>query len=119
MLRVSEELKQKLGRDPTPAEIAGPAELKAKTVEMLLALNVAEVRLDAPVGEGEDSQLIDRFLVDESTSRKSVDATILKEHVAAALCSPSARGTRGCCGCTTACRESPSTRSSRSGSCSA
>ena len=71
--------------DATPAEIAGPAELEVKTVEMLLALNVAEVRLDAPVGEGEDSQLIDRFLVDESNIEEAVDATILKEHVTLAL----------------------------------
>lgn len=85
VLRVSEGLKQKLGRDPTPEEIAGPAELTAKTVEMLLALNVAEVRLDAPVGEGEDSQLIDRFLVDESDVEEVVDANMLKEHVALAL----------------------------------
>ena len=85
VLRVSEGLKQQLGRDPTPEEIAGPAELTAKTVEMLLALNVAEVRLDAPVGEGEDSQLIDRFLVDESDVEEVVDANMLKEHVALAL----------------------------------
>ena len=52
---------------------------------MLLALNVAEVRLDAPVGEGEDSQLIDRFLVDESDVEEAVDASLLKEHVALAL----------------------------------
>ncbi len=81
VLRVSEDLKQKLDRDPTPGEIAGPAELQESTVEMLLALNVAEVRLDAPVGDSEDSQLIDRFLVDESDVEEAVDATILKEHV--------------------------------------
>jgi len=85
VLRVSERLKQELGRDPTPAEISGPAELTESTVEMLLALNVAEVRLDAPVGEGEDSQLIDRFLVDESNIEEAVDATLLKEHVTLAL----------------------------------
>jgi len=85
VLRVSEKMKQELGRDPTPEEISGPAELTAKTVEMLLALNVAEVRLDAPVGEGEDSQLIDRFLVDESDVEEVVDANMLKEHVALAL----------------------------------
>ena len=85
VLRVSEDLKQKLDRDPTPAEIAGPAELQESTVVMLLALNVAEVRLDAPVGDSEDSQLIDRFLVDESDVEEAVDATILKEHVTLAL----------------------------------
>jgi RNA polymerase primary sigma factor len=85
VLRVSEGLKQKLGRDPTPQEIAEPAELEPKTVEMLLSLNVAEVRLDAPVGEGDDSQLIDRFLVDESDVEEAVDASLLKEQVALAL----------------------------------
>lgn len=85
VLRVAERLKQELGRDPTPSEISGPAELTESTVEMLLALNVAEVRLDAPVGEGEDSQLIDRFLVDESDVEEAVDATLLKEHVTLAL----------------------------------
>jgi len=85
VLRVGERLKQELGRDPTPGEISGPAELTESTVEMLLALNVAEVRLDAPVGDGEDSQLIDRFLVDESDVEEAVDATLLREHVTLAL----------------------------------
>ncbi len=85
VLRVSEDLKQRLGRDPSPAEIAGPAELEASTVEMLLGLNVAEVRLDAPIGDGEDNQLIERFLVDDSDVEDSVDRALLKEHVALAL----------------------------------
>ena len=85
VLRVSEELKQRLGRDPTPIEIAGPAELEPSTVEMLLALNVAEVRLDAPVGESEDGQLMERFLVDESDVEEAVDRTLLKEHISVAL----------------------------------
>ncbi len=85
VLRVSEELKQSLGRDPSAGEIAGPAELDESTVEMLLALNVAEVRLDAPVGDGEDSQLMERFLVDESDVEEAVDRNLLKEHVALAL----------------------------------
>jgi RNA polymerase primary sigma factor len=85
VLRVSEGLKQELGRDPTSEEIAGPAELEVKTVEMLMALNVPEVRLDAPVGEGEDSQLIDRFLVAESDVEDAVDASLLEERIALAL----------------------------------
>jgi RNA polymerase primary sigma factor len=85
VLRVREDLTQSLGRDPSIAEIAGPAELGESTVEMLLGLNVAEVRLDAPVGEGDDNQLIERFLVDESNIEEAVDHTLLKEHVSAAL----------------------------------
>lgn len=85
VLRVREDLKQQLGRDPSAAEIAEPAELDESTVEMLLGLNVAEVRLDAPVGDGDDNKLIERFLVEESTVEESVDLALLKEHVSAAL----------------------------------
>jgi RNA polymerase primary sigma factor len=52
---------------------------------MLQSLNVAEVRLDAPVGAGEDNRLAARFLVDESNLEESVEAILLKEHVARAL----------------------------------
>jgi RNA polymerase primary sigma factor len=85
VLRVSEELKQKLDRDPLPAEIALQAELDPSTVEMLLALNVAEVRLDAPVGAGDDSHLLERFLVDDMDVEEAVEQRLLKEHVAVAL----------------------------------
>ncbi len=85
VLRSSEELKQKLARDPTTEEVAEASELDAATVEMLLTLSVADVRLDAPIGDGEDSQLLDRFLVDEADVEEGVDHRMLKEHVAIAL----------------------------------
>ncbi len=85
VLRVSEELKQTLGRDPTAPEIGLKAELKPTIVEMLLALNVAEVRLDAPIGEAEDSNLIERFLVDEDQVDVSVEHRILQDRIADAL----------------------------------
>ncbi len=73
VLRVSEELKQTLGRDPSAPEIALKAELKPAIVEMLLALNVSEVRLDAPIGEADDSNLI------------GVENRILQERIGVAL----------------------------------
>lgn len=85
VLRTSEELKQKLARDPTTEEVAEASELDAATVEMLLTLSAADVRLDAPIGDGEDSQLLDRFLVDEADVEEGVDHRMLKEHVAIAL----------------------------------
>jgi RNA polymerase primary sigma factor len=85
VLRVSEELKQTLGRDPKAPEIALKAELKPAIVEMLLSLNTAEVRLDAPIGEAEDSNLIERFLVDEDRVDVSVEHRILEERIAVAL----------------------------------
>jgi RNA polymerase primary sigma factor len=85
VVRVQEELRQELGRDPSTEEISELAALTPATVNMLQSLNVAEVRLDAPVGAGEDNRLADRFLVDESNLEESVEAILLKEHVARAL----------------------------------
>jgi len=85
VLRVSEELKQSLGRDPTPPEIAIKADLKPAIVQMLLSLNVTEVRLDAPIGEADDSNLIERFLVDEDRVDIGVEHRILQERIAVAL----------------------------------
>ncbi len=85
VVRVREELRQSLGRDPTTAEIAVEAALEPHTVDMLQAINVAEVRLDAPVGASDDNKLAERFLVDESSLEASVEAILLKQHVADAL----------------------------------
>ncbi len=85
VVRVREELRQSLGRDPTTAEIAVEAALEPDTVDMLQAINVAEVRLDAPVGASDDNKLAERFLVDESSLEASVEAILLRQHVADAL----------------------------------
>lgn len=85
IVRVREELRQRLGREPSTDEIATGAELDPDTVDMLLALNVTEVRLDAPVGMSDDNHLAERFLVDESGLEESVEATLLKQHIADAL----------------------------------
>jgi RNA polymerase primary sigma factor len=85
VIRVREELKQSLSRDPSADEIAEIAELEISTVEMLQALNVSEVRLDAPVGPSDDNQLVDRFLVDESSTEEGLEAKLLREQIAQAL----------------------------------
>lgn len=85
VIRVREDLKQSLSREPSSEEIAEIAELDTATVEMLQSLNVAEVRLDAPVGTGDDNQLVDRFLVDESSTEESLENKLLREQIARAL----------------------------------
>ena len=85
VVRTREELKQDLGRDPTAREIAGETGLEIEIVDMLQTLNLAETRLDAPVGESEDNQLVDRFLVDESSLSEEIESKILQEHIARAL----------------------------------
>ena len=85
MIRVKEELRQRLRRDPTVEEIAEEADLSVSTVEMLQKFNVSEVRLDAPVGEDEDTSLVDRFLVEEEHLEEELEEELLEEHVARAL----------------------------------
>lgn len=85
MVRTREGLRQSLGRDPGTEELADAADLEPETVEMLQALNAGEVRLDAPVGEGEDSELIERFFVEEPKVESELETRLLEEHVARAL----------------------------------
>jgi RNA polymerase primary sigma factor len=85
IVRVREGLRQTLGREPSIKEIGAEAQLEPATVDMLQSLNIAEVRLDAPVGISEDSQLADRFLIDETNLEESVEEVLLKEHIAEAL----------------------------------
>ncbi len=85
VVRVRAELRQQLDREPSSEEIAELAELTPATVDMLQTLNVAEVRLDAPVGEADDGQLGERFLVDEDSLEDSVEMLLLKQHIADAL----------------------------------
>jgi len=85
MLRARGELKQELGRDPKPEEIADEADLDVDTVQMLQRLNAAEVRLDAPVGEEDDSNLIERFFVEGPSVEDDLEEKLLQEHVVRAL----------------------------------
>jgi len=80
MIRAREELKQELGREPTAEEVAEAAELRLSTVRMLQKVNVAEVRLDAPIGESEDGQLLDRFLADDVDLHDELEKAFLREH---------------------------------------
>lgn len=85
MIRVREELRQELRRDPTPEEIAEEADLSVSTVEMLQKINVSEVRLDAPVGEDEDGRLVERFPVVEEDLEEEIEEELLQDHVSRAL----------------------------------
>ncbi|WP_420633304.1 sigma-70 family RNA polymerase sigma factor [Candidatus Palauibacter sp.] len=85
MVRVRGELRQTLAREPNKQEIAAGAGLSTATVELLRRVNVAEVRLDAHVGASEDSQLAERFLVDETDLEEVVEARLLTRHIAESL----------------------------------
>ncbi len=65
IFREKERLKQELGREPSSEEVGRAARLTPEMVESLQTLNHAEVRLDAPVGESEDSKLVERFTTED------------------------------------------------------
>ena len=97
VIRVSRQLLQELGHDPTPEEIAqemngGPAawsklsekerEDKAGKIREILKIAQEPVSLETPIGEEEDSHLGD-FIPDEDASEPSEAAsyTLLKEQL--------------------------------------
>lgn len=94
MVRTRGELRQDLGRDPKPEEIAEEADLNVDTVVMLQRLNAAEVRLDAPVGEEDDSHLIERFFVEGPSVEDDLEEKLLQEHVVRALSTIRSRDAR-------------------------
>jgi RNA polymerase primary sigma factor len=86
IFRERERLKQELGRDPSVNEVADAASLTPEVVTYLQTLNAAEIRLDAPIGDSEDSQLVERFMFDEADRpEEEVEDRLLTEHIDRAL----------------------------------
>jgi len=86
IFRERERLKQELGRDPSIEEVAGAASLTPEVVTSLQTLNAAEIRLDAPIGDSDDSQLVERFMSDEAQEpEEAVEERLLAEQIDRAL----------------------------------
>src|SRR5687767_4378056 len=86
IFRERERLKQELRRDPTLEEVAEAASLTPEVVTSLQTLNAAEIRLDAPIGDSDDSQLVERFMWDEAHEPEvAVEERLLAEHIDKAL----------------------------------
>ncbi len=64
LIRVSRQLLQELGREPTPEEIAEEMKMPVEKVREILKISQEPVSLETPIGEEEDSHLGD-FLPDE------------------------------------------------------
>ncbi len=86
VIRVSRQLLQELGHDPTPEEIAEEMDMDVNKVREILKIAQEPVSLETPIGEEEDSHLGD-FLPDENTSEPSEAAsfTLLKEQLTEVL----------------------------------
>ena len=80
VIRVSRQLLQELGHDPTPNEIAAEMGMPVEKVREILKIAQEPVSLETPIGEEEDSHLGD-FIPDEGASEPSEAAsfTLLKE----------------------------------------
>ncbi|HEV8150024.1 MAG TPA: RNA polymerase sigma factor RpoD/SigA [Gemmatimonadales bacterium] len=63
IVRASELLRQRLGREPTAEELSGSVGLSVELVQSLAALNSAEVRLDGPLALEGDRFTLERFNV--------------------------------------------------------
>jgi RNA polymerase primary sigma factor len=86
IFREKERLKQEKGREPTSEELAEATELTPELVESLQTLNAAEIRLDAPIGDSEDSQLVERFITEEAAEPEiEVESRLLTEAITDAL----------------------------------
>ncbi len=82
VIRVSRQLLQELGHDPSPEEIAKEMGLPVEKVRDILKIAQEPVSLETPIGEEEDSHLGD-FIPDEDASEPSEAAsfTLLREQL--------------------------------------
>ena len=82
LIRVSRQLLQELGREPTPEEIAAEMKLPVERVREILKISQEPVSLETPIGEEEDSHLGD-FIQDDEASQPSEEAsyTLLREQL--------------------------------------
>ena len=81
-IRMSRQLLQELGHDPTAEEIAAEMGLPAEKVRDILKIAQEPVSLETPIGEEEDSHLGD-FIPDEDASEPSEAASfsLLREQL--------------------------------------
>lgn len=82
LIRVSRQLLQELGREPSPEEIAEEMDMPVERVREILKISQEPVSLETPIGEEEDSHLGD-FIQDDNVPVPADAATftLLKEQL--------------------------------------
>ena len=82
LIRVSRQLLQELGREPTPEEIAAQLDMPVERVREILKISQEPVSLETPIGEEEDSHLGD-FIQDDNVPvpAEAAAQTLLKEQL--------------------------------------
>jgi len=82
LIRVSRQLLQELGREPTPEEIAKEMNMPVEKVREVMKISQEPVSLETPIGEEEDSHLGDFIPDDEAPApAESAAFTLLKEQL--------------------------------------
>ena len=86
LIRVSRQLLQELGREPSPEEIAEEMKMPVEKVREILKISQEPVSLETPIGEEEDSHLGD-FIQDDNVPVPADAAafTLLKEQLGEVL----------------------------------
>ena len=86
LIRISRQLLQELGREPTPEEIAAEMEISVDKVREILKIAQEPVSLETPIGEEEDSHLGD-FIPDDDVPAPADAAafSMLKEQLVEVL----------------------------------
>jgi len=86
LIRVSRQLLQELGREPTPEEIGAEMNMAVERVREILKISQEPVSLETPIGEEEDSHLGD-FIQDDNVPVPADAAafTLLKEQLVEVL----------------------------------
>lgn len=77
MMKVTRNLQQDLGREPTPEEISEKMDIPVEKIKKVMKIAKEPVSLETPIGEGEDSSLGD-FIEDKSAKNPSDEVTYLK-----------------------------------------
>ncbi|MGI6554299.1 MAG: RNA polymerase sigma factor RpoD [Bacillota bacterium] len=86
LIRVSRQLLQEYGREPTPEEIAAKMDISEERVREIMKIAQEPVSLETPIGEEEDSHLGD-FIEDEDALAPAEAASfmLLKEQLEGVL----------------------------------
>ena len=86
LIRVSRQLLQELGREPSPEEIAAEMNMPVERVREILKISQEPVSLETPIGEEEDSHL-GAFIQDDNVPVPADAAafTLLKEQLVEVL----------------------------------
>ncbi len=86
LVRISRQLLQELGREPTPEEIAERMDIPVERVREIIKISQEPVSLETPIGEEEDSHLGD-FIQDDNVPVPADAAafTLLKEQLSEVL----------------------------------